>query len=127
MLATTSVAENVALGLVPAGVSGRERRARAGAELEALGLADVAGRRPQELSGGQRQRVAVARATVHRPSLVLADEPTASVDGATGALVLAHLRALVARGAAVLIGSHDPAGLADADQRLRCHGGRLAP
>lgn len=126
-IAHLSVAENVALGLVPEGLAARERRARASAALERLGLADVAGRRPEQLSGGERQRVAIARATIHGPRLLLADEPTASVDEATGALVLAYLRELHARGATVLVSTHDPAASRYADLALQIQNGQLVP
>jgi putative ABC transport system ATP-binding protein len=75
-----TAAENVEFPLLVQGLRGRERRRRVGEALESVGLADRAHHRPDLLSGGERQRVAVARAIVHRPALVLADEPTANLD-----------------------------------------------
>jgi putative ABC transport system ATP-binding protein len=91
-----------------AGAPGPEAERRTAELLEALSLRELAGQRPGELSGGEEQRVALARALVHRPALVLADEPTASLDGAAGAAV-SRLLAEVARGcgAAILVASHD--------------------
>jgi len=75
-----TASENVEFPLLVQGVGARERGKRAAAALESVGLASRAGQRPDLLSGGERQRVAVARAIVHRPALVLADEPTANLD-----------------------------------------------
>jgi putative ABC transport system ATP-binding protein len=101
--------ENVEVPLLLAGVPRRERKGRVGEALAAVGLEGEAARRPDRLSGGQRQRVAIARALVKRPRLVLADEPTANLDGDTAAQVLELLRALArAQGATVLVATHDP-------------------
>ena len=101
--------ENVEIPLLLAGLSRRERRLRTEEALAAVGLLTEAGRRPDRLSGGQRQRVAIARALVKRPSLILADEPTANLDGTTAGQVLDLLRDLArARGATVLVATHDP-------------------
>jgi putative ABC transport system ATP-binding protein len=75
-----TAAENVEFPLIVQGFSGQERRRRVAEALESVGLGDRAHHRPDLLSGGERQRVAVARAIVHRPALVLADEPTANLD-----------------------------------------------
>ena len=100
--------ENVEMPLVLENVGKAERRERALAALDKVGIADRAGRKPRELSGGQQQRVAIARAVVANPRVVLCDEPTASLDGTSGQRVLDLLRELVA-GAdrAVIVVTHD--------------------
>ncbi|MDO8317965.1 ABC transporter ATP-binding protein [Rhodoferax sp.] len=103
-----TVAENVDYPLFIAGVSAPERRARVAAQLKAVGLQDHAQHRPDALSGGQRQRVAIARALVKRPKLVIADEPTASLDSHTADQVLDLMRECChAEGAAFVIATHD--------------------
>jgi putative ABC transport system ATP-binding protein len=103
-----TVAENVDYPLFIAGVPAAERRERVAAQLEAVGLQDHAQHRPDALSGGQRQRVAIARALIRRPRLVIADEPTASLDSATADQVLELMRERGhAEGAAFVIATHD--------------------
>ena len=103
-----TVAENVDYPLFLAGVPSRERRARVAEALAQVGLAEHAAHRPDALSGGQRQRVAMARALVKRPRLVIADEPTASLDSHTAEQVLGLMRSLAHEaGAAFLIATHD--------------------
>jgi putative ABC transport system ATP-binding protein len=102
-----SVAQNVALPLALLGWAETESRQRVGEMLAAVGLADRAASRPRELSGGELQRIAIARALVHRPALVLADEPTGNLDPDTAADVLALLRGQVkGNGAAGLLVTH---------------------
>jgi putative ABC transport system ATP-binding protein len=104
-----TVAENVDFPLFIAGVPVVERRERVAAQLQAVGLLDHALHRPDALSGGQRQRVAIARALVKRPRLVIADEPTASLDSHTADQVLELMRERCqAEGAAFVIATHDP-------------------
>jgi len=103
-----TVAENVDYPLFLTGVPAAERRERVAAQLAAVGLADHAHHRPDALSGGQRQRVAIARALVKRPKLVIADEPTASLDSRTADQVLDLMRERGhAEGAAFVIATHD--------------------
>lgn len=120
-----TVGENVALRLIPLGVAARERRARAAAELERLGLLAALDRRVSTLSTGERQRAAVARAGIAAPRLLLADEPTASVDAETGARVVEYLSRLRMQGTTLLVSSHDEYAEALADARMTLHGGRL--
>ena len=94
--------------------------------LTAVGLAEYAERRPNELSGGQKQRVAIARALVKRPSLVLADEPTANLDSATGAAILDLMRRVQAEFRTTFIfASHDPQLISHADDIFCIRDGRI--
>lgn len=103
-----TVAENVDYPLFLTGVPAAERRERVAAQLQAVGLQDHAHHRPDALSGGQRQRVAIARALIKRPRLVIADEPTASLDSHTADQVLDLMRERChAEGAAFVIATHD--------------------
>lgn len=121
-----TVAQNVELPLVLLGASAAERRARTAAMLRAVGLLDRHASAPRELSGGELQRVAVARALVHRPSLVLADEPTGNLDPDTAAIVLALLGDQVrAAGAAGVLVTHSVVAAARADRVLELNHGRL--
>jgi putative ABC transport system ATP-binding protein len=103
-----AAAENVEIPLLLAGVAPDERASRVHAALEAVGIEGFARRRPDELSGGQRQRVAIARALVGRPRLVLADEPTANLDGTTAGNVIDLMRELGrTRRVTFLVATHD--------------------
>ncbi len=121
-----TVAENVDYPLFIAGVPTAERRERVAAQLKAVGLLEHAQHRPDALSGGQRQRVAIARALVKRPRLVIADEPTASLDSHTADQVLDLMRELGhAEGAAFVIATHDSRLTGRCDRVLALLDGRL--
>lgn len=121
-----TVAENVDYPLFLAGVAAPERRARVVAQLQAVGLQEHAQHLPDALSGGQRQRVAIARALIKRPSLVIADEPTASLDSKTADQVLDLMRERGhAEGAAFVIASHDERLTRRCDRVLSLLDGRL--
>jgi len=121
-----TVAENVDYPLFIAGVPAAERRERVAAQLKAVGLLDHAQHRPDALSGGQRQRVAIARALVKRPKLVIADEPTASLDSHTADQVLELMRERGhAEGAAFVIATHDSRLTGRCDRIVSLLDGRL--
>lgn len=116
----------MALELDPASTE-RDRRTRATAMLEAVGLGEYVDAPPSRLSGGQRQRVAVARALVHRPGLILADEPTAALDRQTGQEVVHLMRDLAKRdGMPILLVTHDPRILDIADRVISMEDGRIS-
>ena len=127
LLPTLTAAENVQVPMFEAERSARDRRARALELLRLVGLADRAQNRPAEMSGGERQRVAVARALANEPPLVLADEPTGSLDSKAGAQILDLLEELRrARGLTLLVVTHDVAIAARADRIVRMLDGRSA-
>lgn len=126
LLPELTVEENTALPLRLAGQRKAPALAAAGEVLERLGLADLRERRPSQVSGGQSQRVAVARALVHRPAVVFADEPTGSLDSSNAASVLDEFLALArSQGTAVLLVTHDHQVAARADSRYTMCDGTL--
>ena len=121
-----TVAQNVELPLVLLGVATDERRARAQALLADVGLGDRGSSAPRELSGGELQRVAVARALVHRPALLLADEPTGNLDPETADGVLTLLASTIRRsGACGILVTHSQHAAATADRVLQLRQGAL--
>jgi len=126
LLARTTAFQNVTLPLIYAGVGTRERRDRAKAALEAVGLGDRLHHRPNELSGGQQQRVAIARALVTEPSIILADEPTGNLDSRSGEEIMRIFHDLNAvREITVVFVTHDPDIAAETRRVIRIHDGRI--
>jgi putative ABC transport system ATP-binding protein len=124
LLSRMTALENVAMPLVYRSSTPKERRARARAALEAVGLGDRVGHRPTELSGGQQQRVAIARALVTEPALLLADEPTGNLDTATGEEIMALLERIQAeRGMALVVITHEPEIAGRARRRIELRDG----
>ena len=116
---------NVELPLLYAGLGRVERRERARAALDAVGLGDRARHRPNQLSGGQRQRVAIARALVNRPSLLLADEPTGNLDSRTGEEILSLFAELHRQGHTIVLVTHEEHLARRAGRIVRLRDGRI--
>ena len=125
LLPRLNLLENVEVPLMYAGVPRGERRDRALAALEQVGLGDKWRHRPMELSGGQQQRVSIARALVGNPSVILADEPTGALDSRTGREVLAMLQNLHRAGHTVVLITHDNSIAVQAQRIIRLEDGRV--
>ena len=125
LLPKLNLLENVEVPLMYAGVSRGERRDRARAALEQVGLGDKWRHRPMELSGGQQQRVSIARALVGKPSVILADEPTGALDSRTGREVLEMLQDLHGQGHTVVLITHDNSIAVQAQRIIRLEDGRV--
>ena len=127
LIPTLSAQENVETALAPLGIPAEERRARAAAALQAVGLGERLTHLPAELSGGQQQRVAIARALVKEPRVLLADEPTGNLDEDTRDDICDLLEGLWRdRGLTLIVVTHDTAVAARAQRRLRIEQGVLS-
>lgn len=125
LLAVLTAQENVELPMAEAGIPAQERRERARALLEFVGLGHRRRHRPPHLSGGEQQRVAIARALANRPKVVFADEPTGELDRRTGAEIVALFERLNAEGTTLVMVTHDPAIAEYAERLVRMADGRI--
>ena len=125
LLGMATARENVEVPAIYAGTRKRDRLTRATALLSRLGLGQRIGHQPSELSGGEQQRVAIARALMNGGQVVLADEPTGSLDSRTGKEILHQLEALADQGRTVIVVTHDPTVAAHARRRINLLDGRL--
>jgi putative ABC transport system ATP-binding protein len=126
LLPKLNVVQNVELPMIYSGISSKERRDRAMATLESVGLANRARHRPSQLSGGQQQRVAIARALVNNPRIVFADEPTGNLDSHTGEAILQLFRKLSEEGRTIVLVTHDPEIAAVTPRRIEIRDGKIA-
>jgi putative ABC transport system ATP-binding protein len=125
LLPRLTALQNVMLPMVYAGYSPAQRRERAEAMLEQVGLADRLANRPNQLSGGQQQRVAIARALVNQPELLLADEPTGALDSRTGGEVIELISGLHASGLTIVLVTHDPSVARNSGRIIQLQDGRI--
>jgi len=125
LLPRASALHNVELPLIYAGVPNAERRRRAEAALDLVGLGDRVDHKPNELSGGQRQRVAIARALINEPSILLADEPTGNLDSTTSGEIMEVFATLHAQGQTVIMVTHEPDIAAQARRVVTLKDGRI--
>src|SRR5947209_4812811 len=125
LVSLLTAAENVEIALQARGITGRRARDLAAAALDELRVGDVGEKLLEKLSGGQQQRVAIARALVTSPDVVLADEPTAELDHDDQEVVIRRLQEAAARGATVVIATHDPQIAERCQRELRLHDGTL--
>jgi putative ABC transport system ATP-binding protein len=121
----STLLENVADGLLYAGVSAGARRAQAADALTAVGLGERLKARPTQLSGGERQRVAIARALIGAPAIVLADEPTGNLDSATGEQIMSLIEQLNDEGATIVVITHEQAIAERCPRRIQILDGRI--
>jgi putative ABC transport system ATP-binding protein len=126
LLPRLSAQSNVQLPMLYAGVPIRERKQRAAALLDMVGLRDRVTHKPNELSGGEMQRVAIARAFANRPSVVLADEPTGNLDSRTGVEIMRLFGSLAEQGNTIILVTHDQAVAGHARRIIRLHDGEIA-
>ena len=124
LLPALTVEQNVALPLVLQRIERGDTAARVAEALTLVGMTGRAGAFPAELSGGQQQRVAIARAIVHRPTILLADEPTGNLDSRSGGAVLDLLREVANRGQTVLMATHNMEAAARCDRTLSMQDGK---
>jgi len=126
LMPTLSAYENVEFFLLRQGINTQERRQRVKQALESVGIWDFRGQKPLELSGGQRQRVALARALAKKPAVIIADEPTASLDQKTGREVVDILLELnQQQGVTIVLASHDPMVIERSPRKLLLRDGKL--
>ncbi len=125
LLGKFNVLENVELPMIYSGVSKKERRDRAIAAVDRVGLLDRAKNTPLQLSGGQMQRVAIARALVNDPRIIFADEPTGNLDTVTGASILQLFRELSQQGRTIVLVTHDPDIADNAPRRIEIRDGKI--
>ena len=125
LLPKLTLLENVEVPLIYAGVGGSERRSRAIAALEQVGLGSKLRNKPNQLSGGQQQRVSIARALVRNPAVILADEPTGALDSHTGREVIGMLQQLHREGHTVVLITHDNSIAVKARRIVRLQDGRI--
>ena len=125
LLATATAEENVEIPAIYAGLSPEQRKERASALLESLGLGDRLGHRPSQLSGGQQQRVSIARALMNGGQIILADEPTGALDSKSGAEVMALLEELASEGHTVILITHDASVAAHAHRVIEIKDGEI--
>ena len=126
LLPKLNVIQNVELPMIYSGVSSRERRDRAMAALQLVGLENRGRHRPLQLSGGQQQRVAIARALVNNPKIVFADEPTGNLDSHTGEAILTLFRKISEEGRTIALVTHDPEIAARTPRRIEIRDGKVA-